>query len=324
MEGLKDFELELIKSKGKGYPRDINFSFDDNGKTLRSELVENFNKKDFRRFDPYTLACLSDVNKITGVKISNVVLMINQDNHTDKLFTLNLESLKRRISFLGINNGDIHFELLLNDKKIDLYDKKSLFDRPANEIIRTKVSNRSDDDTPKLLEKAFQAFLFGKDLDTRTNDRLAILGEDFYKMKGKEVGILREFPTGVFNKEVADSTRILPTEFVDLVTLNKWGNLSVIELKLDNPELEVISQTLDYGLYFACYRKLLMEMPCIAETFEVGKIQNEPIFCYVANNRFHPRFNDIQRYYSTDNKNYGFCLKKVVLGETAEIGKGCT
>ena len=41
MANLNDFELELKKLKGKqgGYPRDINFSFVDHGKTLRAEMM---------------------------------------------------------------------------------------------------------------------------------------------------------------------------------------------------------------------------------------------------------------------------------------------
>ena len=318
---LKEFEVEVKNAKGKsnGYPRDIEFSFEDEGKTLRAQLVGKFDKQDFRRFDPWTLAVLAEVQERCKVKITNVTFFISQKEPTDKRFMLNFEALKRRISFLNINNEDLQLELFLNEKKIDLYDKKSLFNRSNNEIIRSTISKRSEDNESGLLEKAFQSFLYGKGLKTRTNDRLAILGEDFYQMKGKDVGILREFPTGVFDKKVADSTRIMPTEMVDLVTLNKWGNLSVIELKLDNSELEVISQILDYALYFACYRNLLIKIPNITETFDVKTIQKADIFCYVVNNYFHPRFDNILRFYKTKNKGYGFVLKKIVLGETTEI-----
>ena len=328
MLSLNGFEKELKKSKEKRiYPRDINFSFEDNGKTLRAELTGKLDKKDFRRFDPWTLACLSEMHEKCGSKVSKIDFIVNKGKTTDKQFKLNFEALRRRLSFLSLNNN-IQLCLKVGEynvdscKEVSLYDKKSLFHRPDNELIHSKISKRSDDNEPNLLEKAFQAFLYGKGLKTRTNDRLAILGEDFYKMKGKEVGILREFPTGVFEDKISDSTRILPTEYVDIVTLNKWGNLSVIELKLDNPELEVISQILDYGIYFACYRKQIAAMPDVVNVFNSGnlkRLQNSGIFCYVVNNRFHPRFNDILKFYSIKNKNYGFTLKKVILGETTEI-----
>ncbi len=36
---------------------------------------------------------------------------------------------------------------------------------------------------------------------------------------------------GVFAGKVANATRILPTEVVDVVSLNKWGRLAIIELE---------------------------------------------------------------------------------------------
>jgi hypothetical protein len=138
-------------------------------------------------------------------------------------------------------------------------------------------------------------------------------------MKGKDVGILREFPTGVFDGKISKDTKIMSTEFVDIITLNKWGNLAVIELKLDNPELEVISQILDYGLYFSCYRDQLVKMPAISDTFDTVKIKKADIMCYVVNNHFHPRFDDILEFYSIKPKICGFCLRKVILGKTTEI-----
>ena len=110
----------------------------------------------------------------------------------------------------------------------------------------------------------------------------------------------------------------MPTESVDIITLNKYGNLSVIELKLDDEQLEVISQLLDYALFFRCYIHLLKHIPVITETFGTN-IRKEEIFCYVVNNHFHPRFDKILKYYSTENKDYGFQLIKIVLGYTSKF-----
>jgi hypothetical protein len=310
---IKSFGEELSNSRGKpgGFPRDIRFSF--SGKTLRAEMAGN-GKKDFRRFDPWTLASMVEAKQKNGIEVSNVVFAIDALKETDKL---NFESFRRRVSFLGVNNPSIIFEILLNDKKVPLDDTKSLFQRPGNEIIQSKISKRSEDNEPNLLEKSFQSFLYGKGLKEKTNDRLAILGEDFYQMKGKAVGVLREFPTGVFDGKIADTARIMPTEFVDIVTQNKWGNLAVIELKIDNSELEIISQILDYGLYFVCYRNQIEKLQAITETFDLK--EKADIFCYVVNNRFHPRFDGILKFYSVKSKTYGCSLRKVILGETTEI-----
>ena len=153
---------------------------------------------------------------------------------------------------------------------------------------------------------------------TRTNDRLAILGEHFYRSKGKEHGVLREFPTGVFKDKIKENCRLMPTESVDIITLNKYGNLSVIELKLDDEKLEVISQILDYALFFRCYISLLKNLTIIKKTFGTS-IRKGEISCYVVNNHFHPRFDRILKFYSTKNKDYGFQLIKIVLGDTTEF-----
>jgi len=78
-------------------------------------------------------------------------------------------------------------------------------------------------------------------------------------LKNKELGrIIREFPTGVFKDTISQNNRILPTEFIDVVTFNKHGNLAVIEIKLNDSQLEVIAQLLDYALFFRCYRDDLL------------------------------------------------------------------
>lgn len=314
---IKEFLIDIEDASGKpgNFPRDIHFSLDDSSKTLRVESVKS-EKDDFRRFEPWALALLVEAEQECSIKIRDISFAIN--SQTDKWFNLNLESFRRRVSFLAINNDAIRFKILLNGKEIALDNKDTLFHRPDNEVIHDDVALRSEN-TPGKLEKDFQDFLSGKGLVSKTNDRLAILGEDFYQVKGKGFGVLREFPTGVFDGKVSDITRILPTESVDIITQNKWGNLAVIELKVDDSKLEVISQILDYGLYFSCYRDLILKMPAMSKILDFEAIKHEDIFCYVVNNRFHPRFNSILKYYSVKTRNYGFCLKKVVLGETIEI-----
>jgi len=162
--------------------------------------------------------------------------------------------------------------------------------------------------------------LFGKGLnkdgDERTNERLAILGKDFFNLNRKNYALEREFPTGVFKKVKSAKTRVLPTEYIDIVTINKYKFLSIIELKLNDSQLEVISQLLDYALFFRSYIGQLK--PVLNERFG-KKMKAGNIICYVANNSYHPRFNSILKYYSTENKGYGFELKRIILGETGNI-----
>jgi hypothetical protein len=158
--------------------------------------------------------------------------------------------------------------------------------------------------------------LFGKGLGTesRTNDRLAILGEHFFQLKKKKYGVMREFPTGVYMSTKSRSNQITPTEFVDIVTLNRRGELSVIELKLDDSNLEVMSQILDYALFFRCYKSKLLKL--MKKDSSGLKPRKGNIMCYVVNNRFHKRFDAIFQYYKPNNQAYGFQIFKVVLGYT--------
>ena len=150
------------------------------------------------------------------------------------------EALKRRVSYLAVAN---HLQItLLKGSLVDpLYGWTDLTTRPETEKVHSGFKRRSDDDTPGRLEKDFQTWLFGRGLYKkpdigmrRTNERLALFGPDFVgigKLKSVKrqngYGVEREFPTGAFNAEVKENNRILPTEFVDLVTLNRNGELAV-------------------------------------------------------------------------------------------------
>lgn len=122
-----------------------------------------------------------------------------------------------------------------------------------------------------------------------------------------------KFPTGAFLNTKSKETRILPTEFIDLVTQNKHGELSIVELKLNDSQLEVMSQLLDYSLFFACYHDKLAGL--IQEKLG-GSSKKKKICCYVANNYFHPKFDSICRLYSPRNNKIPFSIKKITLGHT--------
>jgi hypothetical protein len=310
----KDLTKEVNAATGHGgeWPASFDYTIEANRITLKTN--RRINKSGYRCLDSWGMALFHHVKTDHKMDINEIVFTVNKNGSS---WTPNVEAFKRRVSYLNINNKNIGFKVVYNNKPISLYTQMELFTRPDKEIIRNFLNKRRDDDKGKLLEKSFQAFLFGKGLGTktRTNDRLAILGEHFFKLKKKQYGVLREFATGAFEGAISRRNEITPTEFVDIVTLNRWGCLSVIELKLDDPNLEVMSQILDYGLYFACYFGKLLKV--LKDNSDLRPIKDE-IMCYVVNNRFHKRFDDIFRYYSTRNKPYGFQIFKVVLGDTRE------
>lgn len=309
--------LDEINSKRgcpDGWPKLLKYDFNGDAVILETDINNlTLNKSKFRQIDSWGMAFYFNITKVCKTARILFRLTVNEYSKSD------LEAFKRRISFLQINNN-LNISLEINNIREPLYNEKDLFNRPADEIIRDVYAERTDSDKPGRLEKDFQAYLFGKGKDNpvRTNERLALLGEDFYKLENK--GITREFPTGVFKDKVKNNTRILPTEFVDIVTVNKRNELAVIELKLNDPKLEVISQIMDYALFFACYKKLLK--PIIEEklSLENGKKANidissrKPIRCYVVNNHYHGNFDDVFKYYTPKKSDYELSLNKITLG----------
>lgn len=239
-----------------------------------------------------------------------------------------IESFKRRISYLNLNNP---FKLVIKSQTpVKLYSKNEIINRPTDEIIIQEFKQRTSDDTPGRLEKDFQAFLFGGSILNNANTttqnyeliyrRLGVLGIDFYQLK-KNYKLIREFPTGVFQNTVEEKNRILPTYYIDIVAFNKYRELSIIELKLNDSKLHVISQILDYALFALCYRKQIIQsvMNHIGQQFCPVGFENKPIACYVANNYFHPKFDEISTYYAPEPKGFALKFRKVVLGETTSI-----
>ncbi len=307
--GVMEFieEFNALRGKSKGYP-----SFFDSIEYKDQKIIINANvkKENFREIDPWALVIFEDFKKKTGKDLQFLVIKINYS----KKLQAYLEEFKQRISFIALNNKSINFEVYFNNEKISLYEQEELFKPKSNEVIHDEVKERHADDKEGRLEKDFQAFLFGgkgKTSEERTNARLAILGEDFFKVKKDKLQLIREFPTGVFNYKISESTRLQNTFFVDIVTLNRYKELSVIELKLDDPKLEVISQLLDYALFFRRYLDKLKKL--------LFHFKGDKINCYVVNNRYHPNFSKIASYYSTKNKKYGFELIQITLGDTKKI-----
>jgi len=305
-------QVNASRGRSGKWPSHFDYSVDLENHCITLDARKKINKLGYRCLDSWGMALFHHVCKEYNQEIREIRFCVNKNGES---WERNAEAFKRRVSFLSINNQEIDFRIIHNHRQISLYTRKELFERPANEKIRNFLNRRGNDDKGERLEKDFQAFLFGKGLKTRTNDRLAILGEHFFLLKRKKYGVLREFPTGVFLNSVSNRNMIMPTEFVDIVTINRRGYLSVIELKLDDSKLEVMSQLLDYALYFACYRKEILKL---LEKHSEIRPKRKMIMCYVVNNRFHPRFNDVFRYYSTKNKSYSFRIFKVVLGDTCE------
>ena len=308
-------EVDASMGKRNGWPSCLTYSL--TNRVSRVILSGAIDKKNLRIADCWGLAFFDHCLQFAKNPPRNLVIEVPRK--PTRKNQPHFEALLRRVSYLNLG-GQIKVDFVIDGSKKTCYSLPELIKRPSNEIVRTKYNERSDDDEPGRLEKDFQAYLFGKGKKgtERTNERLAILGEDFRDLNKKKAPFTmeREFPTGVFDGKVSEDTRILPTNFIDVVSFNKWQRLSLIELKVNDSGLPVISQSVDYALFFASYQKPLWE---VLEQRLGRRPKMKEFVLYIANNCFHQRFDDVAKYYSPAGKQVPFTIKKVVLGGTVEI-----
>lgn len=316
-----DILNEVILQQGKpgAYPSTILFEIGKEGATLKAELIEGFDEKKFKEFDPWALAVLAVIQKrCADCDITRLQFCINPGTKRNRQFELNLEALRRRLSFLALNNPQLHFELVVDGNSVDLYSKRELLYCPASEVIGSASTNQVTD-IGEQAEIAYQSSIVRGQLASGTHERQAILGKDFLHVNGKDIEILRDFMIGAYAEKVSEETRILPAGSIDVVTQSRTGNLALVMLALDAADLGVVSGILDFGLYAVRYREQIALLPEVAEMFEAAKVRHADFFCCMASDRFHPRLESIQRFYHVGTKNYGFCLMRMTLGAMAEI-----
>jgi hypothetical protein len=321
--------VQAERGKAGGWPSELTYSAAETADCVEV-CVDAVSTKDgvWKKVDPWGLAFLHEVKKATTAG-KPLRLKFSVGSPSPPRGPSRYEALKRRVSYLAAANAADQLQIsLFKEGGIDaLYTIEQLAHRPDTETIRCSFKARSDDDTPGRLEKDFQAYLFGKgkyinsDSDaSRTNERLALFGPDFLRIgklasakKQKRYKVEREFPTGAFSGEIREANRTLPTEFVDLVTLNRRGELAVIEIKFDDPSLEVVPQVLNYALFFYSYRSKLA--PLLDKKLECAT--KDRFVTYLVSNTFHEKFESVWPYYS--NRQGPLILKRVIMGHMPEM-----
>lgn len=302
-------DFEKRRDKYGRYPADMSYSVTEteNGFEL---CIEDAGKGGnvWKLADPWGFAAFDAVHKSLNAPLSlRFAMRMPSGKEMPKY-----EALKRRLSYLAeINN--ISIILSAGGQEECLYTVEELTVRPEVEVVRTNFVDRSDEDTPGRLEKDFQAYLFGKGLygsgeaAVRTNERLALFGHDFIGISNKSLAVEREFPTGAFSGAVKESARILPTEYIDLVTMNRFNEIAIIELKFDDAPLEVIAQLLNYALFFHSYKAQLA--PLLDKRLHCES-SGCNIKAYLVSNVFHKRFAAVWPYYNCEP----IAMRQVVMG----------
>jgi hypothetical protein len=305
----------------RGWPARLTFTANytpsDDSVTIR---ITAMNGTPWKQIDPWSMAFLAQVRSLTDKPVSLSFAVPDAALHKQQL---QFEAFKRRLSYLNEVN-DLKATLDQAGTSVPLYSLSELSARPDDEVVRDRFRMRGDTDTPGRLEKDFQAYLFGKGKHddssdkVRSNERLALFGKDFLGLQRakEEVRVEREFPTGVFKSSIKRGHQILATEYVDLVTINRNRELSVIEIKFDDNTLEVIAQTLNYALFFNGYRAKLTPLldaklaPPTKNDQTASFSKEFPLVTYVVSNTFHPRFRDVFPFYAKGN----LAIRQIILG----------
>jgi hypothetical protein len=282
---------------------------------LAVDVAAKDSGKDLRKVDPWLMAMAAEMEALGGQrKIEDISVMLHGANNP-----AHIEALRRRVSYLALNAGwSAHLGVPGGSVNLAA-DWSELFRPEPFEKIHTSWNPRSDSaDKDGAKEKMLQTWLAG--VGRKDGHRLAVLGEDFMYKSNSAVKVLREMSTGSFRGSISEKNRILPTNWIDLVTRNTRREIALIELKVSDAKLDVIAQVLDYALFFRRHHSELI--PALQEKLETKFSDRADINCYIVNNRFHAHFDAIGKYYQPRSANSDCRLQfnKVTLGATISLG----
>ena len=95
---------------------------------------------------------------------------------------------------------------------------------------------------------------------------------------------MRQFPANFFNGSIREKDRVGEKFWIDILSVNKSNQLSVIELKADrNTPLDLFIQAIDYGIFAYLFRDSIADYPFINNKKLVKKVS-----VYLIAEKFHP------------------------------------
>ena len=113
---------------------------------------------------------------------------------------------------------------------------------------------------------------------------------------------IRQFPANIFKGQINKKTRVTRKFWIDILTINSAGQLSVLELKAGgNASLDLLAQAIDYGVFCHIFkehigkywfpgmdklRKNKVAIYCIAEKFHPALIDDKGIKSLIRPNDF--------------------------------------
>lgn len=96
--------------------------------------------------------------------------------------------------------------------------------------------------------------------------------------------VVRQFPANIFRDRIGQNSRITNKLWIDMVSINRIGELSPIELKVGgNIPLDLFAQGLDYGIYCYLFKKHIKD-----NWFNIRDSKKDKITIYYIGEEFHP------------------------------------
>jgi len=189
-----------------------------------------------------------------------------------RLHFLSKADLFRNIQFEVYQSDEIRFKVedILDNvgktKKYVTYDKGSDFSiRGTGETLESKVEKNLCENISLLSGSEFPA----------------------------SAPLIRQFPPNIFERERSEATRVTRKLWIDILTVDKVNQLSVIELKVsDNIPLDLLIQAIDYGVFCHLFKQHISE--CWFRGIEGVSKNKIAIYCMAE--KFHPAI--------TGDKNY--------------------
>ncbi len=96
---------------------------------------------------------------------------------------------------------------------------------------------------------------------------------------------IRQFPANMFDGSVSEKNRISRKFWIDILTVNRDNQLSVLELKAGgNAPLDLFIQAIDYGIFCYLFKDHIASYPFINNK----QIINKKVAVYMIAENFHP------------------------------------
>jgi len=123
MNSIEYILEDINNSLGKpmGWPGYYEYKVENDSAIVKlMDIKKDSEKKQLRGIDAWGLSFFDTLNKKTNNKFKKLSCRID-----GQVSSLNIEALKRRLSYLNINNPEQSFELILNNEEFKLYSKRN-------------------------------------------------------------------------------------------------------------------------------------------------------------------------------------------------------